>query len=177
MARLIFSTLLGALGLVAASCQRPEEAQPAQQLTTAQVQERLIEQNRAALEQERGFIKEFMDSTGWAFQPAGSGAHEYRVEQGSGSAIQDKELVNIRYRLTGLRGDLYQEGEQEVRVRRQRQWAIAAAGQGCLGGFGECVGEESRAEDAGGFAGAARRAGEDRSGRGERIEQGEGRSQ
>lgn len=118
MARLIFSTLLGALGLMAASCQRPEEAQPAQQLTATEVQERLIEQNRAALEQERGFIKEFMDSTGWAFQPAGSGAHEYRVEQGSGSAIQDKELVNIRFRLTGLRGDLYQEGEQEVRVLR-----------------------------------------------------------
>ena len=75
MARLIFSALLGALGLCAASCQRPEEAQPAQQLTSAEVQERLIEQNRAALEQERGFIKEFMDSTGWAFQPAGSGAH------------------------------------------------------------------------------------------------------
>ena len=26
--------------------------------------------------------------------------------------------MNIRFRLTGLRGDLYQEGEQEVRVLR-----------------------------------------------------------
>jgi len=118
MARLSARLVYVALGLVAASCQRPDEPQPSSQLTSAEVQERLIEQNRAALEQERGFISEFIDSTGWAFQPAGSGAHEYRVTQGSGSAVQDKELVAIRYRLTGLRGDLYQEGEQEVRVLR-----------------------------------------------------------
>lgn len=118
MARLIVFALLGSFGFVSVSCQRPEEVQPAQQLTSAEVQERLIEQNRAALEQERGFIKEFIDSTGWAFVPAGSGAYEWRADQGTGSAIQDKELVAIRYRLTGLRGDLYQEGGQEVRVLR-----------------------------------------------------------
>jgi len=118
MARLSLIYGLIAFGLSVVACQRPDEAQSTSQLTSAEVQERLIEQNRAALEQERGFIKEFMDSTGWAFQSAGSGAFEWRVEQGSGSAIEDKELVALRYRLTGLRGDLYQEGEQEVRVLR-----------------------------------------------------------
>lgn len=117
MARL---RLIFALGVIAAtgSCQRPEATQPVEQLTSSEIQERLIEQNRAALEQERGFLQDFIDSTGWAFVSAGSGAFEWRAVQGAGSAINDKELVAIRYRLTGLRGDLYQEGRQEVRVLR-----------------------------------------------------------
>ncbi len=101
-----------------AACQRPDSEPEAPQLTAAEVQERLIQQNRAALEQERAYLKSFMDSTQWAFVPAGSGAYEWRVAQGSGPAIAEKELVNIAYRLTGVHGEVFESGTREVRVLR-----------------------------------------------------------
>lgn len=120
---------LSALALLAVACQRPDEDRAEQTLSSAEVQERLIEQNRAALEQERQFIREFIDSTGWAFAPAGSGAHEWRVETGQGSAVVDKELVRIRYRLTGLRGEPFAAGDQEIRVLRDPEavWGLQYA--------------------------------------------------
>jgi len=99
-------------------CQRPGGEPDAPQLSEAEVQERLIQQNRAALEQERTYLKAFMDSTQWAFAPAGSGAYEWRVKQGSGSPVAEKELVNIAYRLTGVHGEAYEAGTREVRVLR-----------------------------------------------------------
>lgn len=112
--RAAFVTVVAAL----AACQRPDTEPEAPQLTAAEVQERLIQQNRAALEQERTYLKSFMDSTQWAFEPAGSGAYEWRVVHGSGPAIAEKELVNIAYRLTGVHGEVFESGTREVRVLR-----------------------------------------------------------
>lgn len=129
MARLSFKTTLRLLALALLGCQRPDAQPAAPELTSAEVHERLIEQNRAALEQERGFITAFIDSTGWPLKPVGSGAYEWRVEQASGTPIADKELVTVRYRLTGLRGDLYEEGNQEIRVLRDPEavWGLQYA--------------------------------------------------
>lgn len=114
----MYRVALAAAVAVVAACQRPESEPEAPQLTAAEVQERLIQQNRAALEQERTYLKAFMDSTQWAFLPAGSGAYEWRVVQGSGAAVADKELVRISYRLTGVHGEVFETGAREVRVLR-----------------------------------------------------------
>jgi FKBP-type peptidyl-prolyl cis-trans isomerase len=104
--------------LGAASCNRPDEEPESPQLTAEEVQERLIQQNRAALEQERAYLKAFMDSTKWAFAPAGSGAYEWRVATGEGTPVAEKELVRVAYRLTGVHGEVYDQGTREVRVLR-----------------------------------------------------------
>lgn len=109
---------LAAAVAVFAACQRPASEPEAPQLTAEEVQERLIQQNRAALEQERTYLKAFIDSTQWDFEPAGSGAYEWRVAQGSGAAVAEKELVNVSYRLTGVHGEVFESGTREVRVLR-----------------------------------------------------------
>ena len=73
--------------IAAVACQRPEEAKTAAQPTAAEVQERLIEQNREVLKQERAFISRFIDSTGWPLEPAGSGALEWKVQSGSATKL------------------------------------------------------------------------------------------
>ena len=124
-------------GLIAAiACQRPEEGKVAAQPTAAEVQERLIEQNRDVLKQERAFISRFVDSTGWPFEPAGSGALEWKVQSGSAAPVQEQELLRINYRLSGLRGEEFGAGIQEVRVLRDAkavwglQYALARARHG-----------------------------------------------
>ena len=118
--RLVSWLQLGLLVAAAgfAGCNRPEEEPEAPQLSAEEVQERLIQQNRAALEQERTYLKSFMDSTQWAFVPVGSGAFEWRVATGTGAAVADKELVTVAFRLTGVHGEVYGQGTQEVRVLR-----------------------------------------------------------
>lgn len=118
------------------ACQRPEEGKTVPQATAAEVQEMLIEQNRAVIQQERAFISRFADSTGWPFEPAGSGALEWKVQSGSAALVEKHELLRINYRLSGLRGEEFGSGIQEVRVLRDAkavwglQYALARARHG-----------------------------------------------
>lgn len=106
------------------------------QATAAEVQEMLIEQNRAVIQQERAFISRFADSTGWPFELAGSGALEWKVQSGSAALVEKHELLRINYRLSGLRGEEFGAGIQEVRVLRDAkavwglQYALARARHG-----------------------------------------------
>lgn len=124
--------LLLSVGLLAlAACVRqsgePEQSTP---LSAHEMRERLIEQNRAVLEAERGDIQAFMDSSGLTFESTGTGMYVWTLGSSHGPAIDTAQRVQLRVHVHGLHGEVFSYGlRQEVAVLRDNDaiWGLQEA--------------------------------------------------
>ncbi len=119
---------LATFWVTACTPQAPEQDQA--HLSAYEVRERMIEQNRAALEAERSAILAFIDSSGMNFQGTGTGMFVARMAAASGTAIDTAQRVEVRSRITGLHGEVYADQlNQSISVLRDNDaiWGLQEA--------------------------------------------------
>lgn len=124
---LLLSTGLLALAACVRQSGEPEQTSP---LSAHEMRERLIEQNRAVLEAERADIQAFMDSSGLAFVPTGTGMHVWTESATGSPAIDTAQRVQLRVHVCSLHGEVFAESlRQEVAVLRDNDaiWGLQEA--------------------------------------------------
>ena len=97
------------------SCCAPKETPQEQQppMTKYEVQEALIERNRAFLKQERENINAYVDSSGSTFIQTGSGLYYSILQSGDASiTITDGDLVEYEYEITTLTGKFLKSSKE-----------------------------------------------------------------
>jgi FKBP-type peptidyl-prolyl cis-trans isomerase FkpA len=112
----------GLLALAACIRQGPEPEQTTP-LSAHEMRERLIEQNRAVLEA-------FMDSSGLAFVPTGTGMHVWTQTAPGSPVIDTAQRVQLRVHVHSLHGEVFAESlRQEVAVLRDNDaiWGLQEA--------------------------------------------------
>jgi FKBP-type peptidyl-prolyl cis-trans isomerase FkpA len=119
-------------GWVLFSCTpQAKEEQASTPLSVHEMRERLIAQNRAALEAERLDIHTFLDSSAIPFTPTGTGLYVWRQSFDATAPLLDTaQRVRIRSHVHGLHGQVFSQGlEQELSVLRDNDviWGVQEA--------------------------------------------------
>lgn len=109
----MFLNIAGFVALI--SCCAPKETTQEQQppMTQREVQEALIERNRAFLKQERENINAFVDSSGSTFVQTGSGLYYSILASGDESiSITEGDLVEYEYEINTLSGKFLKSSKE-----------------------------------------------------------------
>jgi len=100
------------------------------ELSPQEVSEYLIEQNRAVIEAEFKAIREFVDSSGIAFNGLGNGMYVANVGGHGHTQIDTGQVVKVYSRIMNLYGETYMDGiHQDIRVLRDNDaiWGLQEA--------------------------------------------------
>ena len=112
--------IAGCIALI--SCCAPKETSQEQQpMTQQEVQEALIERNRAFLKQERENINVYVDSSGSTFIQTGSGLYYTILNSGDESVkITDGDLVEYEYEINTLSGKFLKSSKESGNKKFKR---------------------------------------------------------
>lgn len=98
------------------------------EMTPNERRELLIEQNRGRVRQENEQVSAYIDSSEISFTPTGTGLRYAIIEQGVEEAIQETEIVSMRYNLTLLDGthvgSSKEDGALTIRVNKDNNGVL-----------------------------------------------------